>query len=535
MSVVSNDVELGAMPESKGDDETIKITKFHLSDVNLLRHNNNVPKEQLEIPHTQEEHEDIEDLARRLFRNWDILGDGKISVGEITESGLDHEFAVALARVLDCDKSGSITLEDLTNCLTILKFGTMRAKVALLVSFMDREGNHQISYEEAALYMKVAPKEICQKLGLRPDKDLKYEDVLALFMNSDRGEDAINIFCQHILSTLKKRAPLTKSFLASQTALNVEMLKVYMDQLRKLHVSTIFYAALIAMQAALYEYNFTYYYERGMPYAFCIAKGFGMNLRILSIVIFLTMARTTMGLLYNIPFVKYFIPMGFNIQIHSFCGFCLVLHSFGHMIGHIVFHTTYVDGGFATTFEQKSLLTNSPWSQKGKGDAITGYILMGCLLAMAFTALKRGDGSQWYKRFSATHLLYNGWLIFVFLHVPNLWPYFVSIAGLMIIERAYDYFVQTTHSTLAMSRPCSNGVTFLSIPRPRKTAPGYPGSYYRIKVPALSMYEWHPFSLAGSVSSHHLTFFVASVGDWTRDLHKIVSDPELRKHTKIQV
>ena len=63
----------------------------------------------------------------------------------------------------------------------------------------------------------------------------------------------------------------------------------------------------------------------------------------------------------------------------------------------------------------------------------------------------------------------------------------------------------------------------------------YPGSYFRIKVGDISLTEWHPFSLAGSVSSHHLTFFVASFGDWTTELYNIVSDPIRRASTRIQV
>ena len=76
-------------------------------------------------------------------------------------------------------------------------------------------------------------------------------------------------------------------------------------------------------------------------------------------------------------------------------------------------------------------------------------------------------------------------------------------------------------------------ITFLSVPSSSRAL--YPGSYFRIKVGDISLTEWHPFSLAGSVSSHHLTFFVASFGDWTTELYNIVSDPIRRASTRIQV
>lgn len=117
-----------------------------------------------------------------------------------------------------------------------------------------------------------------------------------------------------------------------------------------------------------------------------------------------------------------------------------------------------------------------------------------------------------YLVFSRLHFLYSAWLGLLALHAPHLWPYFFAVALLMLLDRGYDFFFLTLHSTLASSRPCNNGSSFLSIPYSAHS--GHAGCYYRVKVPALSLLEWHPFSLASSESSHHLTFFVASSGDW---------------------
>jgi len=106
------------------------------------------------------------------------------------------------------------------------------------------------------------------------------------------------------------------------------------------------------------------------------------------------------------------------------------------------------------------------------GDAVTGYVLMTILLLMATTALYRGKGSQHYRTFFLVHYLYNAWPVFIFLHVPDLWPYFLSITCAIVLERAYDFFYMTIFSTLSSSRACSNGVTFLSVPRRRETYPG---------------------------------------------------------------
>lgn len=526
--------------------EDVVTVKYHLSNTKIIRTRNcsiHFNHEDLEIYHSNAEHEETVKLAQKIFRQWDHGDDGVISVAEIKETGMTQEFAEAFARLLDYDKSGNIRIRDLIDCITVLKHGTLKSKVAMLMNFMDHNGDGVITYEQAQLYLKTAPQEICQRLGLTADKTLTYLNVLALFQNSDRGEEAINIFCSHILTTLQKDTERPRTFRRGGQVVVCtsapQLYQLYIDTMalvKKLSTSAVFIASLAIIQAVLFEYNYQWYRDRDYPYAFCVAKGFGMNLRILTILLFLTMARTTMGFLHKRKFLRIFVPMGFNIQIHSFIGFCTCFHALGHTCGHIVFHQQFVDGGFKHVFEQKSILRGVSWRDKGTGgDGITGALLLASLAAMAFTALKRGDSPKWYRVFSCTHFLYCGWLILIFLHVPHLWPYFLSIGLLMLLERGYDFLFCTLHSTLATSRPTKNGVTFISVQRSGGMPPPYPGSYYRIKVPSLSAVEWHPFSLAGGSTSHHLNFFVASSGDWTSALYELVSDSARRETATIQV
>lgn len=490
----------------------------------------------------------IDSLTRQLFDTWDLDGDGIICEEEIAKGTAEFgaEFSQGFARCLDHDESGHVHLNDIINTLKILKLGTMDEKVKIIMKFIDRDKTKSISYEEAEYYLKSAPKEICRRLGIIKEDGshgaISYNDLLALFRNSDRGEDAVNIFCGHILTVLESKSSvhrLRKSKMSRMGSVfaiaqdSIDCSSTLVSLVNRIPKSQMFLVALVLLQMALWAYNFNFYWKQDMPVAFCFAKGCGLNLRILTIILFLSMARTTMGYLYEVPFIKSFIPMGFNIQIHSFLGFSTVLHAFGHMFGHIVFHTNHVEGGMAHAFLQKSLLRGADWHKKGRGDAITGFILLGSLLFMAFTALNRGGSAEKYKLFSRAHYLYNAWIVFVFLHVPHLWPYFVFIGGIMLLERSYDFIMQTKHHTLSTSRPCGDGVTFFSVPR--AGSPTYPGAYYRIKVPSISAIEWHPFSLAGSMSSHMLTFFIASAGDWTKELYRIVEDPVLRNSTAVMV
>lgn len=569
LSSASNDKEEEEVHHLDEDNSAI-FFRTHLSDVRLLRDpsvtlvRRNSIKSMMSADELEEiegigidlefqsPEKEIERMAREIFSAWDIGGDGLITIEEITVcSGLDEQFAVSLGRVLGKDNiDHAVNLESLTQCIRVLKSGSLEEKVRLLFNFMDADMSETISHSEVTQYLSIVGDEGLEKLGFvdRGDgeKSLTYDDLLRLFQRSVRGEFAIGIFCNQVLQLLDKRrqptlkrapsrffpSPATKEEIATCAPCSSTMSVVREFIGNHTSKESLFIYGLVLLQMMFWLINFFYYKNRGMPLSFCIAKGFGLNLRVITLALYFTMMRRTMGVLYSFSALQPIIPMGFNIQVHSFLGFSMVLHSFGHMFGHIAFHEIHWPAGFAGLFTQKSLLRSSSWAERGKGDAITGYILLVILLLMAITGLYRGKSSDHYRAFFLTHYLYNVWPVFIFLHVPDLWPYFLAITGAIVLERAYDFLYMTIFSTLATSRACSNGVTFLSVPRRRET---YPGSYYRIKVPAISKTEWHPFSLASGVTSHHLTFFVASSGDWTKQLYKIVSDEQLRESTTVLV
>jgi predicted ferric reductase len=264
----------------------------------------------------------------------------------------------------------------------------------------------------------------------------------------------------------------------------------------------------------------------GKPQELAIAKGFGLNLRILSVGMFFTMCRTTLGNLYLVAYLDKLIPLGLNLEIHSFIGINVLFHSIGHVFAHISYEYIRTDGGPRATVLQKSL-TNGGWTYRlNGGDGITGYILLGIILFMSTTAMCRGLSSKFYAIFYHLHIVgYLLWITFLYLHVYSLWRWWLALVVLYMGDLCYDLIFLTTVSTLSLSRPGPDGVTFLSL---YSTNHPEAGSYYRIKVPSISLTEWHSFSFAGNSSSNHLKFFIASAGDWTSALHELVSDPARR-------
>jgi hypothetical protein len=460
-------------------------------------------------------------------------------------------------------------------------YGRIEEKVLLFVKFMVHDTSGNISYESIQSYLKISSQstsKIFDKLGLldadgnRSKESLRYEDILNLFLSTPHhpggvtagtnpGTEAINIFCRQILRILTKHLhrmktksmflpplplPLTPPDSSTElffAAGSVNWCQEIFSRIRFFFAPPRLYMlGLLALQLFLWLYNFLYYLRHDHPISFCIAKGFGLNLRVLTLYLYFTMARSTLNLLSSIPLFKTILSPGDNVSLHSFIGFCTLFHSFGHTAMHIAFQQTYRPNGFSQSFKQRSLLKmifHGSYEDYNdsvlSGDGITGLVLLLMIILISMTALLRGLSSSWYALFSRVHFLYLLWLLFIALHVPLLWPYFAAITFLLLLDRFYDSLFLTIHSTLAFSRACSNGVTFLSIPHSQHNFSHAIGSYYRIQIPSLSSLEWHPFSLAGSKTSHHLSFFIASTGDWTRELYELVSNPTTRALTKVKV
>ncbi len=377
--------------------------------------------------------DEVVSLAIDLFDLWDIEHRGYLFASEVTlAKNLDKKFVEAIVRVLAFN-SNTIFKENVIECVSVLKNGDLSSKVKLLVQFMDADGNQSISFEELKEYLRVSDDAMLRKLGLKKRDDasdgdasiLTYEDILSIFRESDRGLEAISIFCEQILRILtaavQSHGPGT-TFVRRNSIVGhsgplipegpslctqvIDTAKSFYSKLvhriQTLSHAEVFKLWLIALQIALWLTYFFYHKNLGYPLAFCFAKGFGLNLRILTILMYLTMARTTMGQLYSIRLLRPFIPLGVNIEVHSFLGFSVAVHMFGHTFGHIAYQTMYTSG-FQNAFTQNSLLKGSNWEKKLKGDGKTGFLLLFFVLLMGGTALFRSLSAKYYQLFALIH------------------------------------------------------------------------------------------------------------------------------------
>ena len=297
-------------------------------------------------------------------------------------------------------------------------YGDLPTKVSLLFKFMDQNENSTISYSTVQSYMKIADPRIYEKLGFIDRNGCKmnlgYSDILSLFAGSQRGDEAIGVFCEQIISVLtrhardemrRERARQVHADRPTATCRAFVQIEIswFYEQLKNMpHV--IYFIFLIGTQLLLWLYNVNHYHSQGKPLSFCLAKGFGLNLRVLTVVLYFTMARSTLGALNQLPIIQHVHLIGFNIELHSFCGYSTLFHAVGHTVMHIVYQLKFRSHGFLPSFYQKSLLLGNSWSSAldVDGDAITGFLMLFSIFLISISALCRGISSKAYKLFSAS-------------------------------------------------------------------------------------------------------------------------------------
>ena len=220
-----------------------------------------------------------------------------------------------------------------------------------------------------------------------------------------------------------------------------------------------------------------YFFYHNDSIAFRIAKGFGLNLRIWSVVLPLLMCRTLlMG-----KFQK-------HSSYHKLIGYIYCICAVGHTMAHFIN------------------------SQQMNGKHITGILLLIFVLIITITSYFRHTH---YNVFLYCHRL--SWLISPILiaHVPGLWLWFFIGILVLLIEHTFNFFMKLQFSSLINSRLSKyDNLLYLSFHRKN---PSSSGAFYKIMIPSIST-EWHSFSVASSHLTDQLLFIVSINGDWTNKL-----------------
>ena len=506
------------------NDNTNKLNEFFMNDLKIIIERK-----------ISDSNLNLDGKLEEIFASWDLDNDGLLSYDtDIKKTlGVDESFGTrSIFRILDANHDGTVDIRDFKETIDILHGTNINDKLRIFFRFFGASNDSDsLTLAQIKSAVKVRGNSLYEMLDFMnkgkiiDNKRLTIQDLHDIFTASESGEKAIVSFCQ-ALSTILSRPLLQQRQVTNVATIATKQTVPILSGLFSK------FGAPIAAQFIFWVANFVLSFSLGSSIWVCIAKGFGLNLYVITIALFLTMSRSMNEYVYGMRALQRLIDMQSNIELHSFLGFSIVFHSIGHSIAQIVNLT--ISKGFNYTVYAPALMSGSSWYKSTSGDGITGYLLLFIVLIIAITSIMRRINSFMYNIFRRCHYLYLPWVLLIIIHVPSLWSVTLAGIGLFLLDALYKFVMCTCWATLRRSRNKGH-VSYISIKRQPFQPYPVPGAYYRLMIPAVSPIEWHPFSLASSCASNHLTFMIDSVGDWTRAVHKLIEDPKRRDEATVYV
>jgi NADPH oxidase len=262
------------------------------------------------------------------------------------------------------------------------------------------------------------------------------------------------------------------------------------------------------------------------------AKGFGNLLDLNASIIVIPMCRTFLRALYDNTTasqtkaskccrkVLRFCPIHHNIEFHRFLAYCVFLASMGHTLFHALNLAARPDQTLA-------LFGVWPW--------VSGFAIW-LSMFFIFSASEREVKTQHFEIFWLNHHFFIAFFLITLSHGngylnPNFWRWFIGPGTLYVIERLLRTYRAHRKAVVLRAVMMQDGVFSLEFSKRGVFKAGYrEGQYLYLNCPAVSKYEWHPFTISSAPENETVTVHIKTYdpGSWTyrtRDIFREMGKP----------
>uniref|UniRef100_A0ACD5W0W5 Uncharacterized protein n=1 Tax=Avena sativa TaxID=4498 RepID=A0ACD5W0W5_AVESA len=309
-------------------------------------------------------------------------------------------------------------------------------------------------------------------------------------------------------------------------------------------------ALWIAIMAGLFTWKFMQYRDRYvfnvMGYCVTTAKGAAETLKLNMAIILLPVCRNTITWLRNTRAARV-LPFDDNINFHKTIAAAIVvgviLHAGNHLACDFPRLIRSSDEMYAPLDRYFGEIKPTYLALVKGPEGITGVIMVVCMI-IAFTLATRwfrrslvklprpfdkltGFNAFWYSHhlFAIVYvaLIVHGQCLYL-IHVwyrKTTWMYLAVPVCLYAGERILRFFRSGSYSVRILKVAIYPGnVLTLQMSKP-PTFRYKSGQYMFVQCPAVSPFEWHPFSITSAPGDDYLSIHVRQLGDWTRELKRV--------------
>lgn len=467
----------------------------------------------------------------------------------------ESPYVPRIFQLFDKDKSGNISLGELIDGFQLLVNGTQEQKLNFLFDTADLNGNGKIDADELDMIFSTSLADssisitdgdytgLVESFMSETDTDgdgaITFEELLAQFNKYPGLLPNMTFNVPGLLSVSSKDKQVRKSFLSkdflSAPANFLRWCQNKNNRSNLILLCVFLFINLTLSLEAAYKWR-----AKGSNWFLVIARGNGacLNLNCSLIVVFVL--REFLTSVRSSRLARYF-QIDENIDIHRYIGYVIGVQGLCHTIAHIGNAdavATASDGKITITevlFTNPHLTTlGHPWVA---GTAfLSGWaldVVLAIMIGLSMDCIRRQGH---FQLFYMSHLLFVVFWVLLLLHGPRFWKFFLLPGALFIYEKVLNmdiirHAVHGGKTYIKEANLLSSGVTHLEITRP----PNFdyePGDYVFIKIPALTPYEWHPFTISGAPEKKDsFSLHIRSVGNWTKKLYDFIAEEIQKKET----
>ncbi|KAK4056217.1 hypothetical protein OIO90_002658 [Microbotryomycetes sp. JL221] len=297
----------------------------------------------------------------------------------------------------------------------------------------------------------------------------------------------------------------------------------------------IFFTLWTLVQSLIFGFGFVNYHLKdnlegarrqfGLTYEIARASAFVLHFNVAFIL--LPVCRTFVSWLRRGPLDE-MIPFEHSVSFHKTVAWSIMFWSLLHTAAHIVnawklglSSSLQLGGRVATLF--KTLFTTGP--------AITGWIMLTCLGVMVVNAVDRRQRAN-FERFWCTHHLFivlficwqvHGMFCFIkpdrppycsYKQIGVFWEYWL-VGGVIYLGERILREVRARQHTYVNKVVCHPS-SVVEVQIKKYGIKTRPGQYIMINCPAISYWQWHPFTLTSAPQDDFVSVHIRRIGDWTQ-------------------
>uniref|UniRef100_A0A5B6YN09 Uncharacterized protein n=1 Tax=Davidia involucrata TaxID=16924 RepID=A0A5B6YN09_DAVIN len=310
----------------------------------------------------------------------------------------------------------------------------------------------------------------------------------------------------------------------------------------------------VMIMVGLFTWKFFQYKEKNafkvMGYCLLTAKGAAETLKFNMALILLPVCRNTITWLRSTK-LGYFVPFDDNINFHKTIAAAIVIGVILHAGDHLACDFPRLIN--EPENEYVEYLSDDFGRHKPNYlDLVRGYegvtgILMVICMAIAFTLATRWfrrnliklpkplDKLTGFNAFWYSHHLFVIVYVLLIIHglklylvhkwyLKTTWMYLAFPVLLYAGERTLRFFRSGFYTVRLLKVALYPGnVLTLQMSKPPQFR-YKSGQYMFVQCPAVSPFEWHPFSITSAPGNDYLSIHIRQLGDWTQELKRVFSE-----------